>query len=509
MTVHRIIPRFVDLFSLGILIFVASTALSPALAETVTVTTADDSCENPDASASVGTDDIEIEIVEDSIPSLLYSADQTQNNDEQNARQAKDFAGYFSAYGELHHQKDMLTDTHRMDAYFTAIFANAKAAFEGKIVMDVGTGSGILATWAAKAGAKKVYAIEYTDMAHNARKLVEANGVSDIVTVIQGTVEGVKLPFEEDGLLSGENASERVVDVIISEWMGYMLIRESMLDSVLVARDRYLKKDTGLMFPSHATIFVAPFGQEKRRLENIWDYDNAMDDWHEFVDSTEENYGGVDYSVLTEAFEKEQREWYLFQSEWKELADSDILAEPHVLKTLDLMTCTHRDTRGIFGSDTNTPETIEAGNVDANEFYFAMDTKTTQLVSGLASWFTTDFKSRTDAMTTEDTPKLTQSVVLNTGPEQGYTHWGQQAFFFRDSVRVKTDLKMSGGALPDNKICGKDTTVHLKGSLEMFRTKDNTRLYKCRIKHSLEELDNDTKEVTRTTEPVEAVYSIP
>lgn len=51
--------------------------------------------------------------------------------------------------------------------------------------MDVGTGSGILAVWAAQAGARRVYAVEYTDMAKHARRVVEANGVGHIVTVIQ------------------------------------------------------------------------------------------------------------------------------------------------------------------------------------------------------------------------------------------------------------------------------------------------------------------------------------
>lgn len=47
------------------------------------------------------------------------------------------------------------------------------------------------------------------------------------------------------------------VDIIISEWMGYLLLRESMLDSVLVARDKFLKPG-GAMYPSHANIYMAP-----------------------------------------------------------------------------------------------------------------------------------------------------------------------------------------------------------------------------------------------------------
>jgi protein arginine N-methyltransferase 1 len=53
-----------------------------------------------------------------------------------------------------------------------------KRLFKDKVVLDVGTGSGILAIFSAMAGAKKVYAVEATDMAKNARKLVEANQVS-------------------------------------------------------------------------------------------------------------------------------------------------------------------------------------------------------------------------------------------------------------------------------------------------------------------------------------------
>lgn len=47
------------------------------------------------------------------------------------------------------------------------------------------------------------------------------------------------------------------VDVIISEWMGFYLLHEGMLDSVIMARDTFLKED-GKMFPEHAFMYVAP-----------------------------------------------------------------------------------------------------------------------------------------------------------------------------------------------------------------------------------------------------------
>ena len=64
-----------------------------------------------------------------------------------------------------------------------------------------------------------------------------------MIEVIQGTIESIELPEK--------------VDIIISEWMGYFLLRESMLDSVLVARNKFLKPG-GAMYPSHANMYLAP-----------------------------------------------------------------------------------------------------------------------------------------------------------------------------------------------------------------------------------------------------------
>ena len=60
------------------------------------------------------------------------------------AAKATDFANYFCAYAQLYHQKQMLTDHNRMAAYHAAIVGNSEV-FKDKVVMDVGTGSGILA----------------------------------------------------------------------------------------------------------------------------------------------------------------------------------------------------------------------------------------------------------------------------------------------------------------------------------------------------------------------------
>ena len=86
--------------------------------------------------------------------------------------------------------------------YRTAILNN-RACFEGKAVLDVGAGSGILAIWAAKAGARVVYAVEATSMAKHARRLAAANGVGDVVVVLEGYMEQVTLP-EQVGASRGQ-----------------------------------------------------------------------------------------------------------------------------------------------------------------------------------------------------------------------------------------------------------------------------------------------------------------
>jgi len=114
---------------------------------------------------------------------------------------------------------------------------------------------------------------------------MEANSLSEIVTVIQGAVEDIELPIEEDGLVADDDSTSpenrnQVVDIIISEWMGYFLLRESMLDSLIRARDKFLKPRAGLMFPSHATMYLAPiFDEEERKLSHR-EYGNAMGDWY-------------------------------------------------------------------------------------------------------------------------------------------------------------------------------------------------------------------------------------
>jgi protein arginine N-methyltransferase 1 len=88
-----------------------------------------------------------------------------------------------------------------------------------------------------------------------AKEIVAVNGMSDKITLLQGKMEEVELPFPK-------------VDIIISEWMGYFLLYESMLDTVLYARDKYLAPQ-GLIFPDKATIFMAGIEDGEYKDEKI------------------------------------------------------------------------------------------------------------------------------------------------------------------------------------------------------------------------------------------------
>jgi protein arginine N-methyltransferase 1 len=130
-----------------------------------------------------------------------------------------------------------------------------KNLFQNKIVLDVGAGTGILSIFAAKAGAAHVYAVENANIALHARTIIESNGLSDKITVIKGKIEEIELPVEK-------------VDIIISEWMGYFLLYESMLDCVLFARDKFLHAD-GMMFPDRAVLYLASIEDEDYRQSKI------------------------------------------------------------------------------------------------------------------------------------------------------------------------------------------------------------------------------------------------
>ncbi|KAK9801381.1 hypothetical protein WJX73_003246 [Symbiochloris irregularis] len=168
---------------------------------------------------------------------------------------------YFDSYSHMGIHREMLADRSRTEGYASAITACVKAN-PGSVVLDVGCGTGILGMLAARAGARQVIGVEGSPaMASMAEAICHANGLSASnggpISIVPGLVEQVaELPVQQ-------------VDVLVSEWMGYALLFESMLGSVIYARDRWLRPG-GVMLPDTASLFVAGAAANKDDLA-FWD----------------------------------------------------------------------------------------------------------------------------------------------------------------------------------------------------------------------------------------------
>ncbi|KAF2549496.1 hypothetical protein F2Q70_00023848 [Brassica cretica] len=236
---------------------------------------------------------------------------------------------YFHYYGQLLHQQNMLQDYVRTGTYYAAVMEN-RSDFAGRVVVDVGAGSGILSMFAAQAGAKHVYAVEASEMAEYARKLIAGNPLfADRITVIKGKVEDIELPEK--------------ADVLISEPMGTLLVNERMLESYVIARDRFMSPN-GKMFPTAGRIHMAPFSDEFLFIEMA----NKALFWQQ------QNYYGVD---LTPLFGSAHQGY--FSQPVVDAFDPRLLVSPPTFHTIDFTQMKRSFSKGVnikFGSEKDSKE---------------------------------------------------------------------------------------------------------------------------------------------------------
>ena len=294
---------------------------------------------------------------------------------------------YFASYGQLNLQLEMLNDRPRTLAYRKAIQQNA-SFLNGKTVLDVGCGSGILSLFCARdGGAKKVYSIEASDVADLALEVVQSNNLDDTISVLKGKVEDIELPEK--------------VDLIISEWMGTFLVFEYMIESVLYARDQWLKPE-GTTWPSRAKLYLAPCSAEKH-------YEEKISVWNEQY--------GFDFSP----FKKKAKEEFLSRPFYDyELDKTNCLSDSAVLLDLDLNFLT-----------------IDELQMMSGEFRFKI-TKDGPL-HGVCSWFSVTF-GQVPTVPSED-------VTLSTGPDEPLTHWKQNLFLLDNPVNVFSGNVIIGSAV--------------------------------------------------------------
>ncbi|KAI3377355.1 hypothetical protein L3Q82_008559, partial [Scortum barcoo] len=282
---------------------------------------------------------------------------------------------YFSSYGHYGIHEEMLKDKVRTESYRDFMYRNPEV-FRDKVVLDVGCGTGILSMFAARSGAKKVIAVDQSEIIYQAMDIVRSNQLEDKITLIKGRIEDISLPVEK-------------VDIIISEWMGYFLLFESMLDSVLYARDLYLA-DTGSVYPDLCNISLAAVGDTQKHQDRI----TFWDDVYGF------NMACMKKAVVPEAM--------------VEVVKADtLISEPTVIQTID------------------------CNRVCLSELEFTSDfclkiTNTTDCTA-IVGYFDIFFDKG-----------CSNKVMFSTGPQVTKTHWKQTVFLLEKPLSVQAGEELQG-----------------------------------------------------------------
>jgi SAM-dependent methyltransferase len=174
---------------------------------------------------------------------------------------------YGYARPEIH--RTMLQDKVRTDAFEAALNEVVKP---GSTVIDMGTGTGILAMFAAKAGATEVHAIEFTSIIERARQVAAENGLGERIVFHQGDAQDLAKTLEVRA------------DVIVSEWLGYFVFSDGMWPAVVECRERCLNPG-GVLVPSAVDLFLAPLDDREVEGPNYWnttpygfDFTSLMED---------------------------------------------------------------------------------------------------------------------------------------------------------------------------------------------------------------------------------------
>lgn len=142
-------------------------------------------------------------------------------------------------FSNLARHELMLSDRIRIDTYQRGIARHVKP---GDVVLDLGTGTGVLATMAIRQGARKVYALDHSPFIEVARAIAARNNVHGIEFVQQSSRDFI--PPEP-------------VDVVVHEQMGDELLNENMLVNISDLRRRVLKP-TGRIIPALFDLYMEP-----------------------------------------------------------------------------------------------------------------------------------------------------------------------------------------------------------------------------------------------------------
>lgn len=296
----------------------------------------------------------------------------------------------------------------------------------------------------ARAGAARVIAVDASDIILKARENIYRAGLADTITTLHGKMEEVTLPVDQ-------------VDIIVSEWMGYCLLFEAMLPSVLYARDKYLAPG-GLMVPSHTNMWVAPVS------DPVWVSENGETFWADVY--------GFDMSAMAKGIYDEARVLH-----WP---GDKVCGTPSAFKMLDLY-------------KTN------AADLSFTAPYSSKLTQDVDAVDGFLIWFDTFFSPTApssspqqdkesesvgkhdvpdDAVATEwildsQGKRHQDRVAFTTGPFGGAeTHWKQGLLLCDPHLREKKD---GDNAADKQKQKKKKKGEEIRGEISFAVAEDNAR----------------------------------
>ncbi|XP_026464868.1 protein arginine N-methyltransferase 1 [Ctenocephalides felis] len=281
--------------------------------------------------------------------------------------------GYFNSYAHYGIHYEMLSDKVRTESYRNAILKNSNT-FKDKEVLDLGCGTGILSMFSAQAGAKHVTGIDMSDIIYNAMDIVRENGFGSVITLLKNRLEDIEFPIQK-------------FDIIVSEWMGYFLLFEGMLDSVIYARDNYLKPG-GIILPNRCNISIVGSG-------DIEDHNSYVNFWKDVY--------GFKMSCMKTNMLKETS---------VEIARKEhLITDPCIIVDIDINNCT-----------------TECVNFT---YDFSLTCKKDGYLTSLIGYFDTFFE-------------LEVPVEFSTGPYTEPTHWKQTIFYLKNPIEVKADQLVTG-----------------------------------------------------------------
>ncbi|XP_068141784.1 protein arginine N-methyltransferase 1-B [Drosophila tropicalis] len=299
---------------------------------------------------------------------------------------------YFRMYGRIELHEWLLKDSVRNRAYREAILHN-QCNFKDKTVLDVGCGTGILSLFAAKAGAAHVIAVDAANIVEYARRVFKDNGYKNLISVVKGKIEDIELP-----------QGVEKVDIIVCDWMGNCLFAEGMLESLLFARDKWLKPN-GLIFPDTAQLYLTAITQNMHSDRDLTYWNNVY---------------GFDMSCIRRCFES------------KAVVDAidaqQLMSEVFLIKSIDLYTARYQQTANF------------------RSFYELKMTRSGP-VHALLAYFDVGFSKTPDR------------VSFSTSPRKPWTHWNQTVFYFKDLLPVRAGEFIKG-------VFGLKPSSHNKRDLE-------------------------------------------